>query len=448
MTVDMRVFISYKHHGPDGEELPEVAMASELHSELSRRGIPSFFSDRTVIDRARDDYKALIDESLDKADILVLVATEPEHCTGGWVQYECDSFFNDLLSRVKKGRFVSYLDNDDLRDFPRTVRANEIFQRKEDGLGKLLDFITNYLSEVAYGPAGDGDRGQSHYANTREEKDRLGVQATVGMKADRPHLDRIVASCDGVCRILDVGCAAGANTFGAFSRYGDSVKVIGIDRAEEWVEEFNRESPGDNMSAHVLVLGTDGWLSGLRKIMEEEDAPSFDLVYCALSLHHMPSSGDIVAELRKVMSPGGRIYIRTSDDALKISYPHHEIVRDIIETTASLPHIADRYHGRKVYGHLLRAGFTDIRIITPLVDTIGMEGEERTALFQTTFTWRKQYFEHQVDIAPDERERKRAVKALEEFSAKVDRIEELFSDPEYYFGYYITIAIATNKKDE
>ncbi len=91
--------------------------------------------------------------------------------------------------------------------------------------------------------------------------------------------------------------------------------------------------------------------------------------------------------------------------------------------------------------------FIDVRIIAPLVDTIGMPGEERTALFQTTFTWRKQYFEHQVDIAPDERERKRAVKALKEFSAKVDMIEELFSDPEYYFGYYITIAIATNEKD-
>lgn len=441
MTYDMRVFISYKHHGADGHDLPDVGMASELYSELRKRGINAFFSSESVIDMANSDYKALIDESLDKADILVLVSTDPENCQSEWVRYEWDGYYKDILSG-RKGMFVSYLDYPDIMKFPRTIRSNEIFQRSEDGLNRLLAFIENYIATIVMSEDSDRDRSPSHYRQTDEEKKRLSVQASVEIKIDMPYICDIVAGTEGVCNVLDVGCSTGSCTFMVFSGYGDKVRVIGVDKDEDCVADFNLHRPGTNMKAYCMNVEDDDWMEKIRAAMAEENIPSFDLVYCALSLHHMADSGPVIRNLHSLISDGGTIYIRTCDDGLKISYPNSELIADIIQKTAGLPHIADRFHGRKVFKQLYDAGFGDISMKSALLDTCGLDTEARESLFQTDFEWRRAVFYETAEAAEGESRRRKMVTLANEMSSKLDKVRKMFANDSYYYGGYVTIGMA------
>ena len=441
MTYDMRVFISYKHHGADGRDLPDVGMASELYFELRKRGINAFFSSESVIDMANGDYKALIDESLDKADILVLVSTDPDNCLSEWVRYEWDGYYRDILSG-KKGMFVSYLDYPDITKFHRTIRSNEIFQRSEDGLNRLLAFIENYVSTIEMSEDSDRNRGASHYLQTDEEKSRLSVQASVEIKIDIPYIRDIVTRTEGVCNVLDVGCSTGACTFMVFGEYGEKVKVIGVDKVGSCVDDFNLNRPGTNMKAYCMNVEDDDWLEKIRAVMAEEKIPSFDLVYCALSLHHMADSGPVIKDLHSIISDGGTIYIRTCDDGLKISYPNSELVIDIVQKTAKLPHIADRFHGRKVFKQLSDAGFRDISMKSALLDTCGLDAEAREMLFQTVFEWRRPVFYETAEGTESESKRRKMFALADEMSSKLDKVRKLFADESYYYGSYVTIGMA------
>ena len=444
MTAEMRVFISYKHHGKDGEVLPDYWMAKELHEALLDCGITSFFSSVSVIECAQNDYKALIDESLDDANVLVLVGTKPEHCISSWVRYEWDSFFNDLLGG-REGRFVSYLDNDDIRSFHRTIRSNEVFQKKEDGLNELVKFIKNYVSQIE-GTETYSGKGSSYNYRTGDEKRRLSEQAKVELRMDYDIIDGMVSSRDGdVCNVLDIGCSTGTVTFRVFGKYGDSVRVIGVDKFEECVMDFNHDRPDGNMAAYLLDLEDDDWDDRLRAIMDEEMIPSFDLVYCSLSLHHMSDSGSVLKKVRNLMSDGGHVFIRTCDDALKLAYPGHDMKHEIIRETSSLPGAPDRYHSRKMYSQLLDAGFSDIRMDAFIADTCDMDADARAALFATTFTWRRNMFLDYIESRKDDVSRNRAKDRYGKVLADIDKVEQLFADRSFYFGYCVTIATAVKK---
>lgn len=446
MTSDMRVFISYKNLGPDHKKLPDAEMAKELYEALQKEGIPAFFSEISVIANARNDYKALIDENLDKADVLVLVSTKPEHCISNWVRYEWESFYNDLLSGIRQGRFVSYLDNFDVGSFQRTIRNNEVFQKQEDGLNGLMTFIKNYLATLEDVPVTYAEKGSSYNYRHGDEKKRLSVQASVELKEDYHIIEEMISGHEGVCNILDVGCSVGTVTFEVFKRFGESVKVVGIDKFEECVVEFNRDRPEGNMVAYQLNLEDDDWLENLQDIMKDEMIPSFDLIYCSLSLHHMSDSGGVLKKLFKITSDGGHIFIRTCDDGLKIAYPNNELIQDVINMTASAPRVSDRFHGRKIYDQLMKAHYSDVHITSFLLDTCNMDATNRYALFMSTFAWRKNYFKNQMESAVTDTEKRKAETAYRSISDKLDEIEDLFSDPSFYFGYYVTIATATKKK--
>ena len=141
MTSDMRVFISFKTD-------PDIDMATELYDALFECGIPTFFSPRSIVKKAESNYKQYIDDCLDRADVLVLVASKPEYSLTSYVRYEWDSYHNDIISGHREARFISYLDNDDIQSFHRSIRSNQIFQRKDGGLEQLVEFIKNYISEL------------------------------------------------------------------------------------------------------------------------------------------------------------------------------------------------------------------------------------------------------------------------------------------------------------
>ena len=88
----------------------------------------------------------MIDSALDKAKILVVVCTNPDYVQKGWVNYEWDSFSNDILSDIKPdGKIFSYIDKVNIHDLPRTLRQQQVFVEKENSLDDICSYIINAL---------------------------------------------------------------------------------------------------------------------------------------------------------------------------------------------------------------------------------------------------------------------------------------------------------------
>lgn len=102
-------------------------------------------------------------------------------------------------------------------------------------------------------------------------------------------------------RCLDVGCGGGRYTI-ALARLG-AEHVIGVDVGEPGLEDARRR-------AEALGLGADRvefrWATALA--LPFPDA-SFDFVCCSGVLHHTPNVAAGLAEIHRVLRPGGSAYL-------------------------------------------------------------------------------------------------------------------------------------------
>lgn len=107
---------------------------------------------------------------------------------------------------------------------------------------------------------------------------------------------RTFAELDGTERVLDAG--TGAGTFAL--AFAPSVReVVGLDPVPELLAEAQRLSAD---------LGNVTFVVGDATALPFEDA-TFDLAACARTLHHVGRPELVVAELARVVRPGGSILI-------------------------------------------------------------------------------------------------------------------------------------------
>lgn len=99
--------------------------------------------------------------------------------------------------------------------------------------------------------------------------------------------------------LLDIGCGTGL--------FADRIRSA-LPRARVW---------GLDLVAAMLARGKDRWRRHAGAITpiqgDSERLPfasgSFDVVTCANSFHHYPQQGRAVAEMRRVLRPGGRLML-------------------------------------------------------------------------------------------------------------------------------------------
>src|SRR6185312_5745895 len=102
--------------------------------------------------------------------------------------------------------------------------------------------------------------------------------------------------------LLDVGCGTGKDLEKLFARYGEEVKLYGIDNSKDMLLQVPRavaESPNVRLK--------DGRADKLPYTDN-----SFDYVTCSLVLHHLPQSEQQKAlqEMCRVLKSGGTVLIQ------------------------------------------------------------------------------------------------------------------------------------------
>jgi ubiquinone/menaquinone biosynthesis C-methylase UbiE len=171
---------------------------------------------------------------------------------------------------------------------------------------------------------------------------------------------------DGNERAIDVGTGAGALAFALAPLVRE---VVGVDRVPELLAEARKRAP-----ENVTFVEEDATRLSFP-------AGSFDVAATARTLHHVPRPELLVAELARVVRPGGHVLvidqIAPADPLAALELDRFERARDPAHTRL-LPDV-DMRHLFEANGFVLRRSRVERekRELEPYLDVAGCEGEAR-----------------------------------------------------------------------
>jgi SAM-dependent methyltransferase len=154
-------------------------------------------------------------------------------------------------------------------------------------------------------------------------------------------------------RILDCGCGPGSITVG-LAQWAPNGQTIGIDLGAEQL---------DGARALARDLGVENVTFRQGDIFDlpfEDD--SFDVVFSQAVLYHIPDAEKALAEIKRVLRPGGLVALRDAINASVMIWPEEPLVRELAgifrlgaQRSGGNPDV-----GRELGTLLHAAGFEDV----------------------------------------------------------------------------------------
>ncbi len=131
-TID--VFISHKSN--------HFLKSKKVYDSLISTGFSCFLSEISLPALSNTDYSFEIDNALEKAKNIVVIATSKEAVLSGWVKYEWSTFANEKRSNRKTGNIITVIDDTmDIADLPLLLRQYEVINFEQ------LDLLSNFLKK-------------------------------------------------------------------------------------------------------------------------------------------------------------------------------------------------------------------------------------------------------------------------------------------------------------
>lgn len=140
-------------------------------------------------------------------------------------------------------------------------------------------------------------------------------------------------------KILEVGCGTGSLTF-ALARAADFHEIVAIDYSPVFVEEASRR----NTDPRIRIRQADACA-----LPFEDD--TFDRALALLVLHFVPEAGKAIAEMRRVVRPGGIVAAAVWDHIGGMPG-----MRMMIDTVAALNEGGRRLRSRYCFQPMMQPG--------------------------------------------------------------------------------------------
>ena len=163
------------------------------------------------------------------------------------------------------------------------------------------------------------------------------IRAAFQIWYEAPLLERLGGRTEGM-HVLEVGCGRGVGTREIFQRFAaQSIHAIDVDpemiaKARQRLFEF----PPDRLTVEV----------GDVTAIDAADG-AYDAVFDFAIIHHVPVWQDAVAEIRRVLKPGGRFYFQ--------EVTSHFLEKWFARTFLEHPN-ENRFSGREFVDELNRQG--------------------------------------------------------------------------------------------
>ncbi len=192
------------------------------------------------------------------------------------------------------------------------------------------------------------------FQNTEQatEISRLERQVTTTLDLDRKIW--IQAGLTTGMRVLDLGCGTGI--IGCELAHAvQPGEVIGVDLSEAMVQQ------AQTLKASKKIANAT-FQSGDAYQLDFPDA-SFDFVYSRLLFQHLAEPLRVLAEIYRVLKPGGRLCVMDVDEGWFSLYPEPPSLTLLCQQLVTLQRSqgGDPYVGRKLGHHFQSAGFVGIQ---------------------------------------------------------------------------------------
>lgn len=161
-------------------------------------------------------------------------------------------------------------------------------------------------------------------------------------------------------RVLEVGSGLGLLAAEVAKRVPRG-EVVGVERSPEQLAQCPRDVP------NLRFVEGDA-------LQLPRDLGAFDVVYCRYLLEHVADPEAVLGEMRRVLKPGGRVYVQENDIAQVRHHPptptFDRVWRRFAELQIRLG--GDPFVGRRLLPLLKSAGFRDVRLsVAPEVHHFG-----------------------------------------------------------------------------
>lgn len=179
----------------------------------------------------------------------------------------------------------------------------------------------------------------------------------------RPAHDAVLAAARLASgeRVIDVACGTGMVTLPAAVAVGPDGAVLGTDISQRMIDDTAKRAAGAGL-ANVTVYRTDA----------EDLGPvgGFDVALCSLGLMYVPGPAVAMAELARVLRPGGRVVAAVWGDRRRCGWADLFPIVDARVSSDVCPMFFALGAPGALAGSAERAGFVDIdelRIATELI---------------------------------------------------------------------------------
>ena len=167
----------------------------------------------------------------------------------------------------------------------------------------------------------------------------LALGLSFARREERPLVLADAAAVTAADRVLDIGCGPGTAVAEAVRR---GASAVGLDPSSSMLWLTGRRTPSDRVT---LLQGTVESI-GLADC-------EVTVAWAAGSFHHWPDVARALAEVGRVLAPGGRLVILEREAHGHGFHAAHAISRDRAE---------------RLVGELAAAGFVDASVEAPTVD--------------------------------------------------------------------------------
>ena len=154
-------------------------------------------------------------------------------------------------------------------------------------------------------------------------------------------------------RCLDLGCGGGNVVLDIARLVGPGGSVIGVD-FDPQILELARQDAKDAGAGNVEYHVADARIF---------DGGPFDLIYARFLLSHLSEPGKILARMRQLARPGGRIVVEDTDMSGCYCHPHDSANARFVELYTEVVRRGggDADLGRQLPAIALAAGLGDVR---------------------------------------------------------------------------------------
>ena len=179
-------------------------------------------------------------------------------------------------------------------------------------------------------------------------------------------------------RLLDFGCGPGTISVGLAEAVAPG-EMHGVDMEESQIERARALAETLGQANAVFHVGD-------ALALPFPDS-YFDAAHCHEVLMHVPDTSALLAEVKRVLKPGGVIACREMICESCFFFPDFDVLRQVWEVFEGLL-IGDDAHpqmGKELKGRLIQAGFADVSVSNSF--TTYSAPEDRTFIHRFAHEW-------------------------------------------------------------